>query len=47
LILPVYAALPLVAETWWLVFGLQLLLVVAVALVTGPQTALLSELFSI
>lgn len=46
LILPVYAALPLVAETWWLVFGLQLLLVVAVALVTGPQTALLSELFS-
>jgi hypothetical protein len=36
----------MVAETWWLVFCLQLLLVVAVALVTGPQTALLSELFS-
>jgi hypothetical protein len=46
LILPVYAALPLVADSLWSVFGLQLSLVTAVALVTGPQTALLSELFS-
>jgi MFS family permease len=43
--LPVYAALPHVAEQPPLVLGLLLVLVLAVALVTGPQTALLSELF--
>ena len=45
-ILPVYAALPLVAQQPLWVFLLLLVPVVAVALVTGPQTALLSELFS-
>ena len=45
IILPIYAALPMVADQLILVFLLQLLLVMAVALVTGPQTALLSELF--
>ncbi len=45
-VLPVYALLPLVADQLWLVLAAMLLLVVAVALVTGPQTALLSELFS-
>ena len=45
-VLPVYALLPLVAAQQGLVFGLMLILVVALALVTGPQTALLSELFN-
>jgi hypothetical protein len=45
-ILPIYTALPLIADQLALVFLLQLILVTAVALVTGPQTALLSELFS-
>ncbi len=45
-ILPIYAGLQLLAGQPALVFGLLLVLVVAVALVTGPQTALLSELFS-
>ncbi len=43
--LPVYAALPLAASQPVAVFALLLVLVLAVALVTGPQTALLSELF--
>ena len=45
-VLPVYALLPWVADQLWMVFAVMLLLVVAVGLVTGPQTALLSELFS-
>ncbi len=45
-IIPVYSALPLLADQLVLVFVLQLILVSAVALVTGPQTALLSELFN-
>ena len=44
-ILPVYAGLRVTATQPLLVFGLLLILVLAVALVTGPQTALLSELF--
>jgi hypothetical protein len=45
-ILPIYTALPFIADQLPLVFLLQLILVSAVALVTGPQTALLSELFN-
>lgn len=45
-ILPVYAGLQQVAQQPVLVFVLLLIPVLAVALVTGPQTALLSELFS-
>jgi MFS family permease len=45
-VLPIYSLLPLLAEQLWAVFALMLVLVVAVALVTGPQTALLSELFN-
>lgn len=44
-VIPVYAALALVVVQPVLVFLLLLVLVTAVALVTGPQTALLSELF--
>ncbi|MBI3532965.1 MAG: MFS transporter [Burkholderiales bacterium] len=44
-ILPVYAGLQQLAQQPVLVFGLLLIPVLAVALVTGPQTALLSELF--
>jgi MFS family permease len=44
-IMPVYAGLQTTATHWPLALALMLLLVVAVALVTGPQTALLSELF--
>ena len=43
--IPVYASLPRVAGHPMLLWGLLLVLVLAVALVTGPQTALLSELF--
>ena len=43
--LPVYAGLHTLAANPLAVFVLLLVLVVAVALVTGPQTALLSELF--
>ena len=43
--LPVYAGLHTLAANPLAVFVLLLILVVAVALVTGPQTALLSELF--
>ncbi len=42
---PVYAGLARFADSPPLVLGLLLLVVLAVALVTGPQTALLSELF--
>ncbi|PHM20176.1 MAG: MFS transporter [Curvibacter sp. PD_MW3] len=42
---PVYAGLQQLAQQPVLVFGLLLIPVLAVALVTGPQTALLSELF--
>jgi hypothetical protein len=45
-IFPIYNALPQFADQLLLVFALQLILVTAVALVTGPQTALLSELFN-
>ena len=45
-ILPLYTALPFFADQLALVFLLQLILVIAVAFVTGPQTALLSELFN-
>lgn len=45
-VLPVYALMPVVAAQAWMVLGLMLLLVVAVAMVSGPQTALLSELFN-
>ncbi|MFM7523107.1 MAG: MFS transporter [Betaproteobacteria bacterium] len=45
-IVPIYSALPQLTNQLPLVFALQLILVTAVALVTGPQTALLSELFS-
>ena len=45
-ILPVYAGLQQFANQPWLIFVLLLVLVLAVALVTGPQTALLSELFT-
>ena len=45
-ILPIYTALPFIADQLALVFLLQLILVIAVAFVTGPQTALLSELFN-
>jgi len=45
-IVPIYSALPQLINHLPLVFALQLILVTAVALVTGPQTALLSELFS-
>ncbi len=44
-ILPVYAGLQQFSASPLIVFGLLLVLVLAVALVTGPQTALLSELF--
>ncbi len=44
-LLPVYAGLQRFAGSPLIVFGLLLVLVLAVALVTGPQTALLSELF--
>ena len=44
-VLPVYTLLPLVADQLWWVWLCMLVLVVAVAMVTGPQTALLSELF--
>lgn len=44
-ILPVYAGLSRFAQQPALVFALLLIPVLAVALVTGPQTALLSELF--
>lgn len=44
-ILPVYAGLQRFAASPFIVFALLLVLVLAVALVTGPQTALLSELF--
>jgi len=44
-ILPVYAGLQQLAHQPWLIFLLLLIPVLAVALVTGPQTALLSELF--
>ena len=43
--LPVYAGLHTLAANPLAVFVLLLVLVLAVALVTGPQTALLSELF--
>jgi MFS family permease len=45
-IVPVYAGMQLFAQQPWLIFLLLLIPVVAVALVTGPQTALLSELFT-
>jgi MFS family permease len=45
-IVPIYSALPQLINQLPLIFALQLILVTAVALVTGPQTALLSELFS-
>ncbi len=45
-ILPIYTGLQALAGQPVLVFALLLVLVVAVALVTGPQTAMLSELFS-
>jgi MFS family permease len=45
-ILPVYAGLQQFAHQPWLIFSLLLIPVLAVALVTGPQTALLSELFT-
>jgi len=45
-ILPIYSGLQQLATQPVLVFGLLLILVLAVALVTGPQTALLSELFT-
>lgn len=44
-ILPIYAGLQQLAQQPVLVFVLLLIPVLAVALVTGPQTALLSELF--
>jgi len=44
-ILPVYAGLQQFSQQPWLIFVLLLVPVLAVALVTGPQTALLSELF--
>lgn len=44
-ILPVYAGLQQFAQQPWLIFVLLLIPALAVALVTGPQTALLSELF--
>jgi MFS family permease len=44
-ILPVYAGLQQLAHQPGLIFVLLLIPVLAVALVTGPQTALLSELF--
>ncbi|HBH38880.1 MAG TPA: MFS transporter, partial [Curvibacter sp.] len=44
-IIPVYAGLALVAHQPLLVFALLVIPVLAVALVTGPQTAMLSELF--
>jgi len=45
-ILPIYTALAFIADQSALVFLLQLILVIAVAFVTGPQTAVLSELFN-
>jgi MFS family permease len=45
-VLPVYAGLQQGAAQPLQVFLLLLVLVIAVALVTGPQTAMLSELFS-
>jgi MFS family permease len=45
-ILPVYFGLRQFAATPWLLFVLLLVPVLALALVTGPQTALLSELFT-
>ncbi len=45
-VLPVYAGLAYFSQQPAVLFLLLLLLVVAVALVTGPQTALLSELFT-
>lgn len=45
-ILPIYAGLQQLSGQPVLVFVLLLVLVLAVALVTGPQTALLSELFT-
>jgi MFS family permease len=45
-ILPVYAGLLQFGQQPWLILVLLLIPVLAVALVTGPQTALLSELFT-
>ncbi len=45
-VIPVYLSLPLLLDHLWGVFGCMMVLVLAVALVTGPQTAMLSELFS-
>lgn len=45
-ILPIYAGLQQLSGQPIVVFALLLVLVLAVALVTGPQTALLSELFT-
>lgn len=45
-ILPIYFGLQQWADQPMVIFGLLLVLVLAVALVTGPQTALLSELFT-
>jgi MFS family permease len=44
-IVPVYIGLQQLAQQPWAVLALLLVPVLAVALVTGPQTALLSELF--
>ena len=44
--LPVYAGFQQFVHQPWLIFVLLLIPVLAVALVTGPQTALLSELFT-
>ena len=44
-IFPVYAGLQQFSQNSMLVFGLLVVPVLALALVTGPQTALLSELF--
>jgi MFS family permease len=44
-VIPVFAGLQAYAAQPALILGLLLILVLAVALVTGPQTALLSELF--
>jgi MFS family permease len=45
-ILPIYFGLQQWSDQPMVIFGLLLVLVLAVALVTGPQTALLSELFT-
>ncbi|HWU85209.1 MAG TPA: MFS transporter [Rhodocyclaceae bacterium] len=44
-IFPVYAGLQAFAAQPWILFALLLIPVIAVAMVTGPQTAMLSELF--